>query len=231
MSKPGRGRFKFSLFSKVTSMTFFSLIIFCTFSIWLLEYNGFLAGKSWHQSLFFSLFQSVSTRSAGLYTMDISLFSEPTLLIMSIMMFIGASPTSVGGGIRTTTFALNLLFIYHYAKGNRRITVFKRELSDEDIRKSLVVTIGAIFLLCGSIITLMVTESFSLIEIIFEVCSAFGTAGLSMGITSELSTFGKMLIILLMFIGRVGIISFIFMIGGKETKTNYRYPEERIIIG
>ncbi len=231
MSKPGEKRFRFSLFSKLTSVTFFSLIIFGAISIWVLEFDGFLSGKSWHEGLFYSLFQSVSTRSGGLSTMDVSMFSEPTLLIMSVMMFIGASPTSVGGGIRTTTFALNLLFVYHFAQGNRRIKVFKRELSDEDIRKSLVVSIFAVFTVCSSIIVLMVTESFSLIEIIFEVCSAFGTAGLSMGITPDLSTFGKLLIILLMFIGRVGIISFIFMIGGKEKKTNYRYPEERIIIG
>ena len=81
--------------------------------------------------------------------MDVSMFSEPTLLIMSVMMFIGASPTSVGGGIRTTTFALNLLFVYHFAQGNRRIKVFKRELSDEDIRKSLVVSIFAVFTGCS----------------------------------------------------------------------------------
>ena len=163
--------------------------------------------------------------------MDVSQFSEPTLLIMSGLMFIGASPSSVGGGIRTTTFALNILLIYHFARGNTRITIFNREVAQEDLRKSSVVTLIAFLFVSVSVVALTVSESFTLTEIIFEVCSAFGTTGLSMGITPELSNFGKALLIILMFIGRVGIISFLFMMGGKEKKLNYQYPKERIIIG
>ena len=230
-SKPGEGNFRFSLFTKVTSLTFFVLIVLGTIAIILLEYNQAFAGKSWHEGFFYALFQSVSTRSGGLSTMDVSQFSEPTLLIMSGLMFIGASPSSVGGGIRTTTFALNILLIYHFAKGNSRITIFKREVAQEDLRKSVVVTLIAFLFVSLSVVALTISESFTLTEIIFEVCSAFGTTGLSMGITPELSNFGKSLLILLMFIGRVGIISFLFMIGGREQKVNYQYPKERIIIG
>ena len=230
-SKPGEGMFRFSLFTKVTSLTFFVLIAVGTIAIILLEYNHVFAGKSWHEGFFYSLFQSVSTRSGGLSTMDVSQFSEPTLLIMSGLMFIGASPSSVGGGIRTTTFALNILLIYHFARGNTRITIFNREVAQEDLRKSSVVTLIAFLFVSVSVVALTVSESFTLTEIIFEVCSAFGTTGLSMGITPELSNFGKALLIILMFIGRVGIISFLFMMGGKEKKLNYQYPKERIIIG
>jgi len=223
--------FRFSLFTKITTIMFAVLIVFGTIIIYLLEFNHYFAGKSWHQSFFYSLFQSVTTRSAGLTTMDIHEFSEPTLLVMSVLMFIGASPSSVGGGIRTTTFALNLLFLYYFAKGNKSIKIFKREIHPDDLTKSLVVSILAIFICVTSVILLTITEEQSLNAIIFEVASAFGTTGLSMGITPELSTFGKSLLMVLMFIGRVGIISFIFMLGGKEKTDHYHYPKERIIIG
>ncbi|WP_042350449.1 TrkH family potassium uptake protein [Bacillus massiliigorillae] len=224
-------KFQFTLFAKLTSVTFFALIIFGTFMIILLEFNHFFQGKSWHESFFYAFFQSVSTRSGGLSTMDVSQFSEPTLLLLSGLMFIGASPSSVGGGIRTTTLALNVLFLYHFARGNKRIKVFKREISEIDIRKAIVVSLTGFSICVGAVFTLSITESFTLTEILFEVCSAFGTTGLSMGITPDLSTFGKFVLIVCMFIGRVGIVTFIFMIGGKEKQVKYRYPEERIIIG
>lgn len=223
--------YRFTLFSKLTSLTFFLLIVSGTIVIFALEYNHFFKDMTWHESFFYSLFQSTTTRSAGLATMDVAEFSTPTLLFISGLMFIGASPSSVGGGIRTTTFALNILFLFHYARGNRSIKIFKRELHEEDIIKSLIVTTMALLICFVSIIFLSVTEPFSLLEITFEVCSAFGTTGLSMGITPELSTPGKFLIILLMFIGRVGILTFLFLIGKKGAEANYHYPKERVIIG
>lgn len=118
-------------------------------------------------------------------------------------MFIGASPSSVGGGIRTTSFAIMLLTIWNYAKGNSSVKVFGREIHQEDMLRSFIVITTALMLCISSIIILMKTESFGLMEIVFEVTSAFGTTGLSMGITPELSTFGKFLIMALMFIGRL----------------------------
>jgi Trk-type K+ transport system membrane component len=146
-------------------------------------------------------------------------------------MFIGASPSSVGGGIRTTTLALNILFLFYFARGKRDIKIFKREIHEDDITKALAVTILASVLCFTSIIVLSITEQHSLIEIIFEVCSAFGTTGLSMGITPDLSIFGKWIIMILMFIGRIGLVSFFLLIRGKEQDVNYHYPKERIIIG
>ncbi|UXH45650.1 TrkH family potassium uptake protein [Rossellomorea vietnamensis] len=230
MSKK-RNKHHFSLYSKITTVTFFGLMIFGTLVIFLFEYNRFFDGMEWHEAFFYSFFQSATTRNGGLATMNVAEFSIPTLLVMSALMFIGASPSSVGGGIRTTTFALNILFLFHFAKGNQTIKVFKREIHHQDVIKSLVVTMMAIFICFLSVIILTFTEDHSIMEIVFEVASAFGTTGLSMGITSELSSIGKCVIIVLMFIGRVGILSFLFMIGGKEKTAKYHYPKERVIIG
>ncbi len=224
--------FRFSLFSKVTSTTFFLLVIGGTLLIILFEYNHFFAGKSWHESLFYALFQSVSTRNGGLATMDVSEFSTPTLLLLCILMFIGASPSSVGGGIRTTTFAIMMLSIFTYAKGRDTIKVFKKEILQEDILKSYIVITTAVMICSASVIILAVLEpSIGLMEIVFEVSSAFGTTGLSMGITAELSTASKLVIVLVMFIGRIGIFSFLFIIRGNPIKEKFHYPKERIIIG
>ncbi|MDR4886936.1 TrkH family potassium uptake protein [Fredinandcohnia sp. QZ13] len=226
-----KGRYRFSLFAKLTTVTFLSLVVFGTLMIFLIEYNHFFKGMAWHETFFYSLFQSVTTRSAGLATMDVNQFSEPTLLFLGAMMFIGASPSSVGGGIRTTTFAINILFLFNFARGNKSIKIFKREIHEVDIKKSLIVTIFAFFTCFLSIFILTITENFTFTQIFFEVASAFGTCGLSMGITPDLSNFGKFLIMFLMFIGRVGILNFIFIIGKKGKDANYHYPKERLIIG
>lgn len=226
------GRFRFTLFTKLTTITYAGLLIIGTFLILLLEFNHFFKGLTWHKSLFYALFQAATTRSAGLSTMDISEFTMPTLLVISLLMFIGASPSSVGGGIRTTTFALNILFIYHFARGNSDIKIFNRELHQDDVLKSLAITILAIVMCFVSVVILSISESkHELLAIIVEVCSAFGTTGLSMGITPELSSFGKCILMVLMFIGRIGLTSFLYIIGGKEKKANYHYPKERVITG
>ncbi|MBM7622234.1 Trk-type K+ transport system membrane component [Bacillus tianshenii] len=225
------GRFRFSLFTKITTITFACLITFGTVAILLLEFSRFFKDMSWHESFFYALFQSVTTRSGGLATMDVSEFTLPTLLIMSGLMFIGASPSSVGGGIRTTTFALNILFLYHFARGNKSIKLFRREIHEEDLIKSLVVLLLAIFICSSAVIILTITEPFTMIQILFEVCSAFGTTGLSMGITPDLSTIGKCVIMCLMFIGRVGLLTFLFILESRQKPPKYHYPVERVIIG
>ncbi|MCY8614140.1 TrkH family potassium uptake protein [Bacillus haynesii] len=224
-------KFSFSLFTKLTSVTFFLLVIGGAIGIFAMEARFAFSGKSWHEVLFFSLFQSTTTRSGGLATIDISQLTHTTVLFMCMLMFIGASPSSVGGGIRTTTFALNLLALFHFARGNKSVKVFKRELHQADLMKSLIVTLMAVILVFGSTLILTVTEKHSLLELLFEVCSAFGTTGLSMGITPDLSTIGKSVIILLMFIGRIGIVTLLYLFGRKEIEANYHYPKERIIIG
>ncbi|WIG48320.1 Ktr system potassium transporter KtrD [Bacillus halotolerans] len=224
-------RYPFTLFTKITTIMFGSLVVFGAIGIYALEESHSFAGKAWHDILFLSLFQSTATRSGGLATIDISQLSDPTLFFMCALMFIGASPSSVGGGIRTTTFALNLLALFHFARGNKAVKVFKRELHPADLMKSLVVTMMAILLVFGATLILTVTEKHSLLELLFEVCSAFGTTGLSLGITADLSNVGKCVIMIVMFIGRIGILTFLYLIGRKEIEANYHYPKERVIIG
>ncbi|SEQ90277.1 potassium uptake protein, TrkH family [Virgibacillus subterraneus] len=222
----------FSLFSKLTTVTFFALILAGWLLILILEHNSlFFADKSWHERIFYSLFQSVTTRNGGLATMDVNEFTSPTLIMMCVLMFIGASPSSVGGGIRTTTFAIMLLAIYNYAKGRTSIKVFGRELDNEEVIRSFIVITTAAMLCITAIIVLNYVEPFPLLSIAFEVSSAFGTTGLSMGITSDLSNAGKGIIIFLMFVGRIGIFSFLFLIRGKVTKDKFHYPKEKVIIG
>lgn len=224
--------FRFSLFTKVTTATYAILLFVGAIGIFILESFKSFQGMSWHEAMFSALYQSVSTRSAGLTTYDISQFHEATNLLMSGLMFIGSSPSSVGGGIRTTTFAIAILFLIAYAKGNEEIHVFKREIHFNDVFKSFVVIFLAFFMVMLATLILLITEPHaSLIQIIFEITSAFGTCGMSLGLTSDLSDIGKVVVMALMFIGRVGIISFLFTIGGKKQSHKYRYPKERIIIG
>jgi potassium uptake TrkH family protein len=229
--KQMNSRFHFSLFTKITTSTYFILLAVGTVVIIFFELNGYFAGKSWHEAFFYALFQSTTMRSAGLLTLDVNDLHQATVLFMSALMFIGASPSSVGGGIRTTTFALNILFLYHYARGYRSIKIFNREIHQEDVIKSLVVLLLAVLLSGISVIILSFTEDASLLAIIFEVASAFGTCGASMGITADLTNTGKWLLIILMFIGRVGILSFLFIMAGNEKEPDFHYPKERVIIG
>lgn len=224
-------KYRFSLFTKITSITFFALVVGGAIMIASLEYSYFYKGMAWHETFFYSLFQSTATRSGGLATMDVSMYTETTILVMCALMFIGASPSSVGGGIRTTTFALNLLFLFHFARGNKSIKIFRRELHEDDLTKSVVVTMMAVLICFVSVLILTISEPFTFTEILFEVCSAFGTTGLSMGITSELSNIGKVVIMIVMFIGRIGILTFLYLLGTKERKDNFHFPKERVIIG
>lgn len=224
--------FRFSLFTRLTTFTYGVLLVMGTILIWLLEYQHYFKGMTLHESFFYAFFQSATTRSAGLTTMDINEFSMPTHLVMSVFMFIGGSPNSVGGGIRTTTFALNILFVYHFAKGNREIKVFNRELHQDDVMKSLAITLLAIVMCSTAVIAISISDNqHSLSAIFFEVCSAFGTVGLSTGITPDLSIFAKCLLMILMFVGRIGLTSFLFAIGGKNKKEKLHYPVERVTTG
>ncbi|WP_440896742.1 TrkH family potassium uptake protein [Amphibacillus sp. Q70] len=229
--KKKRRDFRFSTFVKLTTITFFILVIFGSISIYILEYSNALQGESVINSLFYSLFQSVTTRNGGLYTMEMGDFSSSTLMLLSFLMFIGASPSSVGGGIRTTTFAIILLAIYHYAKGHSTIKIFKREIEQQDVIKAFIVYTTALLLCLLAIFILSITEPFSNMEIAFEVFSAFGTTGLSLGITPELSVIGRIVIMIMMFIGRIGIFSFLFLIRGEPTKDLYQYPKAKMLIG
>lgn len=147
-------------------------------------------------------------------------------------MFIGSSPSSVGGGIRTTTFALAILFLITFANGRHEVQIFGREIHQIDVFRSFAVIFLALFMVLGATMILLITEPHATTtQIIFEITSAFGTCGMSLGITNDLSIVGKIVIIVLMFIGRVGLISFLYTLGGKSKRVTYHYPKERVIIG
>lgn len=224
--------FRFSLFTKITTSTFGFLLVFGTVIIFILESMHSFKGMVWHEKIFTALFHSVSSRSGGLTTVDITKFSEATDIFISSLMFIGASPSSVGGGIRTTTFAVAVLFLINFARGNQVINIFHRQIKLIDVFRSFAVIILALAMVMIALIILLVTEpGIPVVALLFEITSAFGTCGMSLGITSDLSVIGKVIIMLLMFIGRVGLISFLFTLGGKTKKLKYHFPKERVIIG
>lgn len=225
--------FRFSLYTKLTTITFLLLILLGGTGILLMESHHFLANKAWHEKLFYAFFNSVTARSGGLSTMDVSELSAPSQFFISILMFIGASPSSVGGGIRTTTLAVVFLALFTYAKGKYEVRAFHRSIKEEDVKKSFVVFSVGTLLSVSAILLLDLIEqqNFSLSAVIFEVSSAFGTCGLSMGITSDLSNLGKMVVMLLMFIGRIGILSLLFIFRTNNKKESYHYPKEDLIIG
>lgn len=227
--------FRFSLFAKITTMTYLVLFVFGAIIILLFEHNHAFQNMTWHKSLFYALFQSATTRSAGLQTIDVSNFGEGTNVIMSVLMFIGSSPSSVGGGIRTTTFAILILFLLNFSNNNEKtaIKAFNREIHTTDVQRSFAVFTMAGILTFAGTITILVVENgkISFLQAFFEVMSAFGTCGLSLGVTDDISGMSKIVLMVLMFIGRVGLISFIIMIGGRREPDKYHYPKERIQIG
>ncbi|HJF32760.1 MAG TPA: TrkH family potassium uptake protein [Sporosarcina psychrophila] len=224
--------FRFSLFTKITTATFGILLVFGTVMIFILESMHSFKGMALHERIFTALFHSVSSRSGGLTTYDVTKFSEATDIFVSSLMFIGASPSSVGGGIRTTTFAIAVLFLINFARGNQVINIFHRQIKLIDVFRSFAVIILALMMVMTALLILLITEpGVPVVALLFEITSAFGTCGMSLGITSELSVVGKVIIMLLMFIGRVGLISFLFTLGGKTKKVHYHYPKERVIIG
>ncbi|HEY4567682.1 MAG TPA: TrkH family potassium uptake protein [Savagea sp.] len=224
--------FRFSLFTKITTATFGILLLFGAVTIYAIESFNSFRGMVWHEKIFTALFHSVSARSAGLTTFDVTQFSEASDIFISTLMFIGASPSSVGGGIRTTTLAIAFLFLINFAKGNEVIHVFKRQIKVVDVFRSYAVIILAGTMVIGSLIALLLLEpEVPTTALLFEITSAFGTCGMSLGITSDLTTWSKLILMGLMFIGRVGLISFLFTLGGKKNKIDYRYPKERVIIG
>ncbi|UTH03199.1 TrkH family potassium uptake protein [Macrococcoides canis] len=225
--------FRFSLFAKLTIVTYLLLFIVGTLTIYLFEYHHAFKSISWHKALFYAMFQSATTRSAGLTTIDLTQLTDATQFFMSGMMFIGSSPSSVGGGIRTTTLAILILFLINYSNGRNSIKVFNKEIDPIDINRAFAVMVLATLICFIGLLLILSFENgkYDLLEIFFEVMSAFGTCGLSLGITADLSNLSKVVIMILMFIGRVGLISFIIMLGGKAEPEKFRYPKERIMIG
>lgn len=225
-------KYKFSLFVRVLLIMYIGLWILGAVVIFLVEHDGFLADKGLIESIFYALFMSITTRNAGFSTMDVNEFSSPTQVFLMILMFIGASPNSVGGGIRTTTFLVIILSVRAFALGQDHVILFSRKLKQETIHKSFITLTVASMLVVSYIFVLAVIEPFPTSDIAFEVFSAFGTTGLSMGITSDLHVFSKILLSILMFVGRMGVLALLLMFKpDRKTKGAVKYPETDIIVG
>lgn len=182
-----------------------------------------------------SLFQSVTPRTAGYNTLAITELKPATLFLITLLMFIGASPGSTGGGIKTTTFASIILCIRSILTGRQDVTAFERTISANTVRRAFGLTFISFFWITIVVLLLLVTEKASLMQILFETVSAFGTVGLTDGLTPSLTSFGKVAIMLTMYFGRIGLITFLLSVILKSKKsealTNIKYPEEKIMIG
>ncbi|WP_231557638.1 TrkH family potassium uptake protein [Tetragenococcus muriaticus] len=226
-------RFRFSLFTKIALLSSVILFIGGTLVIFFLEKNHLFNHMDILGQGINSMFYSITTRNAGLQIHDLNDFQTTTLMIFALLMFIGCSPSPVGGGIRTTTIMIIGLYLFAFLKtGENHIKIFGRNIDREDIRKSIAVFMLSIIMCFSCIIFLTAIKDMSLLSIIVEVTSAFGTTGLSLGITEELTTIGKLVITVLMFIGRVSMLYTIMLfIPKKPSNSGYRYPTEKIIIG
>ncbi|MBP2097953.1 TrkH family potassium uptake protein [Enterococcus rivorum] len=224
--------FRFSLFSKLALLAFVILFVGGTILIYLLEKDHLFTGVDEFNRWITSMFYSMTTRNAGLQINNLADFQVTTLIVFSLLMFIGCSPSSVGGGVRTTTIAILGLYLYAFLKGEDNINIFGRRIDDDDVKKSIVVFMLSLLMCFFAVLFLTATEEHPLIAIIVEVASAFGTTGLSLGITASLTTVGKLMIALLMFIGRIGMLYTLMLFVPKETRDiGYEYPSEKIIIG
>jgi len=224
-------RYSLTLHTKIVlSMTAF-LLVFGTILFFISEFNHTMKGFTINQRLLCSWFQSVTCRTAGFNTIDQGQIGHSTSLVSIILMFIGASPGSTGGGVKTSTFALLLLSIIALIKGQSDLTIFKRKISLSSVRLSTsLITMSLITVFVIVFIMLMV-DTFSLEQTLFEAVSAFGTVGLSLGITPKLSSISKILIALLMYIGRVGPLTVLFALSQRKKILHYDLAEEKITIG
>ncbi len=226
------GRFShLKLHSKIVLITTLFLLISGTILFFISEYNHTMKHFHFFERVLASFFQSTTTRTAGYNTIDFSRISYATVLVSIILMYIGASPGSTGGGIKTPTLAIIVLSVISIMKGSRDVTVFNRRFSDEIMMKVLALIALSLFFVLSIVFILLMIEPFSFEKILFESFSAFGTVGLSMGITSFLSSIGKLLIIILMFIGRVGALTFIFAFAENVLPLKYAVPQENVDIG
>ncbi|KAF0226890.1 MAG: potassium transporter [Erysipelotrichaceae bacterium] len=193
-----------------------------------------LAPLDFGSKLMSSLFQSVTLRTAGFATLNIGLLRPATQMIMIVYMFIGGSPGGTAGGIKTTTFAILILMIFAELRSQKNIIVFGRTIERELFRKAFIIFFILLSTLFIGILLLSLTEPFDALAIVFEATSAIATVGLSMGITASLSDFGKIVIIALMYLGRIGPLTLLLSIGNhtKHIKTNgMTFPSANILIG
>lgn len=224
---------KLSLHSKLMIGGTFVINLLAMLIVFYLEYHnpktlGTLASLS--DKLWASYFQAVTPRTAGFNTLDIGSLHEGTISFMLLLMFVGAGSASTGGGIKLTTFLVILLSVLTFLRQKTQIKIGKRAIKDQIVIRSLAISTISILFIFLAVFILNITEQDPFLEILFEVISAFGTVGLSMGITAELSDIGKIIIVFIMFLGKLGPLTFAFSLA-RPQKDKIRYPDEDVLTG
>jgi len=231
---------KMSLHSKMVVFVTFILLLGGTVFFLLSEWSGTLKQLPFSEKLLASLFQSVTPRTAGFNTLDFSTMNNLTLLVTIILMFIGASPGSTGGGIKTTSLGVLLALSRARISASGHVHAFKRSVSTGTINLAFAIFVISVVIIMTGTAGLLITEAGDIplkvgrglfLEMLFETASAFGTVGLSMGVTPSLSSWGKLLLVLIMYTGRLGPLVIAMAIQPTPGKAKFSYAEERVMIG
>lgn len=224
---------KLSLHSKIMILGTLLINVVATIIIFVLEYNnpGTLGPLSLGDKGLASYFQAVTPRTAGFNTLDYGEMESPTLFFTVLLMFIGAGSASTGGGIKLTTFLMILLAVGAFLRDKKEVKIFRRSIDQSVILKSLAISTLSVLLVVGALFILTISEKGAdFLTLLFEVVSAFGTVGLSMNFSPELSTVGKWVIIFVMFAGKMGPLTLAYSLS-RPGKEKIRYPKEDILTG
>lgn len=217
--------------SRIVVITTFILIIAGTGFFYLSEYNNTLAEHNGIGKVITAFFGAVTPRTAGFNTVDTAALNFSTIMIIIFLMWVGASPGSTGGGIKTSTFAISILNFLSVARGKKRLELFRREIAESSILRAFAIISLSVLIIGISIFLVSIMEKdMELLPIAFECFSAFSTVGLSQGLTADLSVASKIVIIFTMFIGRMSMLTILVAILKKVKYASYRYPSEAILI-
>ncbi len=237
----GGRRQPISLHTRLVLQTTGILLAVGCLAFFAVESFNSLAGLPWHRRLLVSLFHSVTARTAGFSTVDIGTLTSATLMVLMALMFIGASPGSTGGGIKTSTFAVLVALVLARFRGSEEVNCCHRRLPNGILAKALAAAVFGVVVVGTFGLALSITElgfrpftsgPGQSLAVLFEAVSAFGTVGLSTGLTPHLSSIGKFLLVLLMLVGRVGPLMLAIALGrGDRRPTGFRYVEESVLVG
>jgi len=225
-------RVKFSLHTKFVAAVTMGIIFTGAVLVFLLEFKRGLSGLPLKDQVLASLFQVVSARTAGFNTVDIGSLSVASILLLVFIMFVGASPGSTGGGVKTTTFGLIFAFLRSRLHGYEVTQIFSRGVKNEDVIKAYTLVSLALSLVFASTVALLVIQpGLALKEALFEVVSAFGTVGLSLGITPQLHPLNKLILVVTMYLGRIGPLTMLYAFSRVKPAGHYQFVEESIMVG
>nr|WP_233530959.1 TrkH family potassium uptake protein [Paenibacillus alkalitolerans] len=225
---------RLSLHTKLVLAATFVLNLAVTLIIFNIEYNNpnTIGQLSFIDKIIASFFHATTPRTAGFNTLDVTQMGNGSILLTMALMFIGGSTGGTAGGIKITTFLLLILVVWSFIARKEDINVWKKRIPNDLVFRALsIFMIGVIVVFGGVFLLEMSEKSLPLMMLAFEAVSAFGTVGLSLGATPELSPFGKIVIIILMFVGRLGPLTIAFAIAKNQPQPHFRYPEEKILIG